>query len=443
MNRTRRFCTLSAKAWSHRWALFPLLILIAVMTQTSTAHGQDIPSLVQSNDVEILAWVGEQPKKESERSEKPSFSVNEQIILSIEVATKRWFTRGTRIGSVEIANVIAKQRNQLATNFTQRKGRDTWSRQRWEITLYPQASGRYVIPPIAVNIQVSAPNGENVSGTLYTEPIEFDAKLPSGLLGSDSVWFSASDVDTNQEWTLSNEDLKVGDAITRTITIKAQDSLSVLLPNLLTNESNESYQAYPQPHRLDDTQTRGDYQSSRIEESVYVIQQGGEFSLPELKFQWWNSEKGELESVVLEGKTYKARHTFKSFTKAYSAWFFAVITGLLALVIAWVAVRRFYRNRPTPAWVVFRRLLKAKRWGAIRAALYKQLRINVNELEMRSAVDSPSWQQRSQRMQEGEESHALMKSLWRSIQSMQASRLTLSVPKALPELDEHRKSRKK
>ncbi|MCW1890680.1 hypothetical protein OK016_21710 [Vibrio chagasii] len=52
-----------------------------------------------------------------------------------------------------------------------------------------------------------------------------------------------------------------------------------MLRNVLTNESTQQYQKHPQPNRLDDTQERGDYRSSRIEESVYVIQQGGEFTL--------------------------------------------------------------------------------------------------------------------------------------------------------------------
>ncbi|MFA0349873.1 hypothetical protein AB4486_23570, partial [Vibrio sp. 10N.222.55.C6] len=87
------------------------------------------------------------------------------------------------------------------------------------------------------------------------------------------------------QWQRSSENLKVGDAITRTVTIKAKDSLSVLLPDVLNNESTQQYQAYPQPNRLDDTQDRGNYRSSRIEETVYVIQQGGEFTLPEFSFQ--------------------------------------------------------------------------------------------------------------------------------------------------------------
>ncbi len=417
------------------------ILMMFTLLFTGLANAQDIQDLQRSNDVELLAWVGKQGAG-ADTKEAPKFSVNEQVILYIEVATPRWFTGGTRIGSVEIPNVIAKQRNQLATNYTERKGGQTWSRQRWEITLYPQAPGQFVIPPVAVGVQVSAPDGSKVAGTLYTQPIKFEASMPSGLLSDDSAWFTATKVSVDQKWTTSNDELKVGDAITRTITINAQDSLSVLLPDLLSNDSTASYQAYPQPNRLDDKQTRGDYQSSRIEESVYVIQQGGEFTLPEHKFQWWNSKSKALETVVIEGKTFKAKHTFKSFVRAYSGWLIGSAVTLFVLVIAALSIHRYYRSRPTPPWLVFRRMVKANRWGAARASLYKQLRSNTGGLEMSKASDSDVWQKRSQRLQEGQEDASLMNALWKGIQALKPKRLKWAIPKALPQLDKQASNKK-
>lgn len=417
------------------------ILMVFALFFAGLANAQDIQDLQRSNDVELLAWVGKQGAG-ADTKEAPKFSVNEQVILYIEVATPRWFTGGTRIGSVEIPNVIAKQRNQLATNYTERKGGQTWSRQRWEITLYPQDSGQFVIPPVAVGVQVSAPDGSKVAGTLYTQPIKFEASMPSGLLSDDSAWFTATKVSVDQKWATSNDELKVGDAITRTITINAQDSLSVLLPDLLSNDSTASYQAYPQPNRLDDKQTRGDYQSSRIEESVYVIQQGGEFTLPEHKFQWWNSKSKALETVVIEGKTFKAKHTFKSFVRAYSGWLIGCAVTLFVLVIAALSIHRYYRSRPTPPWLVFRRMVKANRWGAARASLYKQLRSNTGGLEMSKASDSDVWQKRSQRLQEGQEDASLMNALWKGIQALKPKRLKWAIPKALPQLDKQTSKKK-
>ncbi|HGS5164538.1 TPA: BatD family protein [Vibrio harveyi] len=417
------------------------ILMVFTLFFTGLANAQDIQDLQRSDNVELLAWVGKQGAG-ADTKEAPKFSVNEQVILYIEVATPRWFTGGTRIGSVEIPNVVAKQRNQLATNYTERKGGKTWSRQRWEITLYPQASGQFVIPPVAVGVQVSAPDGSKVAGTLYTQPIKFEASMPSGLLSDESEWFTATKVSVGQKWTTSNDELKVGDAITRTITINAQDSLSVLLPDLLSNDSTASYQAYPQPNRLDDKQTRGDYQSSRIEESVYVIQQGGEFTLPEHTFQWWNSQSKQLETVVIEGKTFKAKHTFKSFVRAYSGWLIGCAVVLFVLVIAVLSIHRYYRSRPTPPWLVFRRMVKANRWGDVRASLYKQLRSNTGGLEMSKASDSDVWQKRSQRLQEGQEDASLMNALWKGIQALKPKRFKWVIPKALPQLDKQASNKK-
>ncbi|WP_394699210.1 BatD family protein [uncultured Vibrio sp.] len=413
----------------------PMLHVICVLMSlcTSLTFAQDIQDLQRSHNVEIKAWVGKAPSDE-EKNTQPNFSVNEQVILTIEVATPRWFTGGTRVGSVEIPDVIAKQRNQLATNFTERQGGQTWSRQRWEVTLYPQVSGDFVVPPIAVGVQVSAPDGKNVSGILYTQPVQFSASLPSGLLSDSSQWFAATHVDVNQEWETSSEPLKVGDAITRKITITAQDSLSVLLPDLLKGESTSRYQAYPQPHRLTDTQTRGDYQSTRTEESVYVIQQGGELSLPAYEFQWWNSQTKQLESIVIEGQSFQAKHTLKSFVKAYFVWIVSLIVIVVLSIVLFLAIKRYYRSRPIPPWLNLHRLLKENRWGEARAALYRQLRVNTSELEMRHADSSDSWQKSSSRMQSGERSSSLIKSMWRKIQTKQ-NHLKLRIPKALPQLD--------
>ncbi|MFS1463382.1 BatD family protein [Vibrio lentus] len=422
--------------------LVSMVLLISTVFPTLVSAA-DIYDLQKSGDVELIAWVGEKPKS-GDKITPAKVSVNEQVILNIEVATPRWLTGGTRIGSIEIPNVIAKQRNQLATNYTERVGGTTWSRQRWEVTLYPMTSGEFVIPTVPVRIQVSAPDGSNVGGTLYTQPIKFEASLPSGLLSDESPWFSATDVDVEQQWQRSSEDLKVGDAVTRTVTIKAKDSLSVLLPNVLTNESTQQYQAYPQPNRLDDTQERGDYRSSRIEETVYVIQQGGEFTLPEFTFQWWDSKNQRLESVVIKGEVFEAKHTFQSFIKAYMSVFISVGLAVVLCGMLFVAAKRYYKNRLTPSWLVLRRLLKQNNWPALRTFIYRQLRRETAQLELGKASGQKRWLEDSEALQQGREDRNVFSRLWKGLSNLPSDKLIpsnsrsifdrLRIPKALPDL---------
>ncbi|MFA0324474.1 BatD family protein [Vibrio splendidus] len=436
---------------AHKWLLSMTLMLSWFFP--AVAFAADIFDLQKSGDVELIAWVGEKPKS-GDKITPTKVSVNEQVILNIEVATPRWLTGGTRIGSIEIPNVIAKQRNQLATNYTERVNGTTWSRQRWEVTLYPMTSGEFVIPTVPVRVQVSAPDGSNVGGTLYTQPIKFEASLPSGLLDNESPWFSATEVDTEQQWQRSSENLKVGDAITRTVTIKAKDSLSVLLPDVLNNESTQQYQAYPQPNRLDDTQDRGNYRSSRIEETVYVIQQGGEFTLPEFSFQWWDSKNQRLETVVIKGNVFEAKHTVQSFIKAYMSVFISVGLALLFSVACFVSVKRYYANRPTPSWLVFRRLLKQGNWAALRTFIYRQLRNETSQLELDKAQlgklnGQKRWLEDSESLQQGREDKNVFTRLWKSLRKLPSDKSNssnsrsifdrLKIPKALPDLKDRTK----
>ncbi|OQQ08185.1 hypothetical protein BK411_09800 [Vibrio splendidus] len=440
-----------ARFTARTWLLSMTFMLSWVFPAVASAA--DIFDLQKSGDVELIAWVGEKPKS-GDKITPAKVSVNEQVILNIEVATPRWLTGGTRIGSIEIPNVIAKQRNQLATNYTERVGGTTWSRQRWEVTLYPMTSGEFVIPTVPVRIQVSAPDGSNVGGTLYTQPIKFEASLPSGLLSDESPWFSATDVDVEQEWQRSNESLKVGDAVTRTVTIKAKDSLSVLLPDVLTNESTQQFQAYPQPNRLDDTQERGDYRSSRVEETVYVIQQGGEFTLPEFSFQWWDSKNQRLESVVIKGEVFEAKHTLQSFIKAYMSVFITVGLALLVCIALIVSVKRYYANRPTPSWLVLRRLLKQGNWAALRTFIYRQLRNETSQLELNKAQHGKSngqkrWLEDSEALQQGCEDKNVFMRLWKGLRNLPSDQSNsshsrsifarLKIPKALPDLKDRTK----
>ena len=236
---------------------FMLLLISFVALFSSVGFAKDIQDLERENQVEIKSWLGE------EQAESQVVSINEQIILYIEVATNRWFTAGTVIPEFEVADLVIPPRNMQATNFTENKNGVTWSRQRWEIRLFPQASGDYTIPPIGVKIQVATDDG-NVAGTLYTPPLQFTAQLPSGFVDSETKWIAAPEVSLSQEWQNSSEQLEAGDSITRTVTIKSTDSLAMLIPNPMPRvakpsggQANSLYLAYPEPAKLEDRQNRG------------------------------------------------------------------------------------------------------------------------------------------------------------------------------------------
>ena len=170
------------------------------------------------------------------------------------------------------------------------------------------------------------------------------------------------------------DDIKVGDAITRTVTINADNSLSMLLPQVLKSEPTSQYQSYADPVSLSDSSERGRYQSSRQDKVVYVMQEGGNVQFPPLTVKWWNTNKQQVETVLLEGKTFHVTHTPRSFVKAYWS-IFAYIAAVIVLIIAiTVIVKRYLKSHEEPLAWQYRRSIWKKNFAQTRLLLYIKLK---------------------------------------------------------------------
>ncbi|MGU5698696.1 BatD family protein [Aeromonas allosaccharophila] len=377
--------------------LLGTMLLAAMLLPATAAAGERAPAA----QVTLKSWLKDQGENNA------PYAVNQQITLYLELTTNRWFTAGTRIGQFELPGVMVKQRSTLATNFTQRQDGETWSHQRWELTLYPQQSGQFEIPAIAVRVTVAQPDGRSQPLTLTTRPQRFAAALPDPTLTVGGRWLSASNLTLSQHWQNSADDqaegeLRVGDAITRTVTASGQDTLSVLIPPLIPAiDNDERVQAYPAQARLDDTQERGEYLSSREDQTTYIVQRGGELTLPALELRWWNSQTRQLETLTLPGQTLRVRHTPASWLAAYGPGLAAVAGALALLVLMLLAIARYYRHRPRPLGWQYGAAIWRQQWGTVRVLAYRYLRARRGELELGRVSGDPAWQQQQAAFQQG------------------------------------------
>ncbi|MGL4710376.1 MAG: BatD family protein, partial [Aeromonas veronii] len=174
--------------------------LLGAVLLTVEAQAAEASDATDATQVTLKSWLKDQGE------EKRPYAVNQQITLYLELATNRWFTAGTRIGQFELLGVMVKQRSELATNFTQRRNGETWSHQRWELTLYPQQSGQFEIPAIAVRATVASPEGGSRQITLTTPTQRVAAALPDPALTVGGRWLSASNLTLSQRWQRSADD---------------------------------------------------------------------------------------------------------------------------------------------------------------------------------------------------------------------------------------------
>ncbi|WP_112479191.1 BatD family protein [Vibrio variabilis] len=385
-----------------------LLALMTLLVPISAQASMTINQLEREGGVEITSWLSK-----GDNASEPA-AIREQVILYIEVATPRWFTGGTRISGFGMPDLIVKQRNQLATNYTERKDGQTWSRQRWEITLYPQQSGEYRLPKVPVRVQVSALDGSNVSGTLYTEPMSLFTYLPDASFTHDEAWFSANDVKVQESWSASSEELHAGDSIVRTLEVEADDTLSIMLPPL-GDDSIAGVKAYPKPSVLLDSQTRGVYKSKRVDEVTYIVTTGGEVVFPEQVIRWWDVETQSVQVMTLEAKKVRVAHTWRSLFNTYKTEFVILSIIILALLIASRLIYRFFKTHPTPPWWELAQSIRHRDWPSVRRLIYRKGLQVSGEVELKKMRSDASWQQTSQEVQDDRLDATQSRWMWRQL----------------------------
>ena len=175
--------------------------------------------------------------------------------------------------------------------------------------LFPQQSGTLTIEPISMDVQIPVvargmfdPFGQNsTTRRLKSESIMLDIKpIPTSMQGS--TWLPASDLRLTESWSQQPETFRVGEPITRTLTIKTEGLTAAQLPSLAMSDSG-NYKTYPDQPRLNDKRGSRGISGTRQEKIAIIPTQAGQLTLPEIKINWWNVNSNRMESATLATRT--------------------------------------------------------------------------------------------------------------------------------------------
>ncbi len=411
----------------HRAHASLLLLLMLFVTSFSLyAKEEPVPTmqeLINNNKITLTSWLSSE-NTNLDKKRPTIIAINQPVILTIDIATPRWFTDGTVIETISIPNLIAQQRNLQATNYSQMKGEQTWSHQRWEIPLFAQQSGQFIVPSIGIKITVSVATGKNVQGVLFTSQHRFSVQRPTAKMTHPDEWIIAPEAALTQDWQAStaqrtNVDtetstLTVGDAITRTITLKVQDSLAMLLPPLLPATRNKAILRYTDPIQLKDINNRGEHTAQRKESETYILQTGGEVILPSITIPFWNTTTQQSEELVLNGKTIQVKHTLSSWLFAY--WKTLVLITLVTITCFGLIkkITHYYKSHPYPDWLLFLQSIKSYSYPQIRLYFYRRLfnKTDLLELKKYQINNQEEWLENSETLQQSTLSPRKLWQLW-------------------------------
>jgi len=269
----------------------------------------------------------------------------------------------------------------------------TYVSARYQFAAFFQRSGDFTIPPFEVRFaSVEGFGKEPEWHTKATQEHGVSIESPAGTERL-AVLVSTTRLDVEDGWGRSTGGARVGDAFTRTISMRAQDVPGLLLP-VLPLERVEGLEAYPSDPSVDTTTERGAFVGTRVERVTYICAKEGTAVVPPLTLRWWNVATETLESVELDGVTFDIAAgavvpetddpAAPGSSRGWSPWWTAIlaVTGVVIVLIvtqrarlsAWLdAGRRQWRASERGRFAALRAELSGDDARSSLTALYRWL----------------------------------------------------------------------
>jgi len=182
----------------------------------------------------------------------------------------------------------------------------SYTAQRHELSAYPMRAGEQSIPAFSMRFAFKrAPMDANeIAATLKTNSMPFTVKMPPGAEDLGEV-ISARDLKIEETWKPEpgKESVKAGTAFTRTITFTAPDVPGMVFPPFPAGRI-DGLGIYSKRQLLDQTD-RGSLRGKRRDVVTYVCKQPGEFTIPAVRFTWFDLETKQPSTTELAERTLK------------------------------------------------------------------------------------------------------------------------------------------
>ncbi|MFT6834440.1 MAG: hypothetical protein ACJA0H_000468 [Francisellaceae bacterium] len=183
-----------------------------------------------------------------------------------------------------------------------------------KLALFPQNSGEIIIPPITFSASI-LDEGNNqhqyarFNSPFYprtktirvtSEPKKIQIKpMPISIKGT---WLPTTMLKAEGHFDPVQKNYRVGEIITRTITIEADNLLAAQLPEIKPKEIN-NVKIYTDTPELQDFENKGIIHSQRIETFTYVPTKKGNIIIPKISFEWYDINSKETRTIILPPRT--------------------------------------------------------------------------------------------------------------------------------------------
>jgi len=239
--------------------------------------------------------------------------VQAQVLFTLRVFTRVEVARG-ELQEPELADAVVEKLGDDSTYSKQINGVNYSVTER-RYAIFPQKSGKASIKPVQLKAEVLANNGYNINSffnsqmtktkRVHSQAIALNV-LPVPSTFTSPHWLPAQDVQIKQQWSGDVAQMKVGEPLTRTLTLVAKGATDGQLPELNNAISNDPLKAYSDQPALQEQKSPDGLLSVREEKIALIPSEAGDYTLPAIAIPWFNTETKTVEMARLPAVTLSA-----------------------------------------------------------------------------------------------------------------------------------------
>jgi hypothetical protein len=232
--------------------------------------------------------------------------IQSQVFYTLRLVTKVDISQA-RLNEPELADAVIERLGEDSNYNTQINGVNFSVTER-KYAIFPQKSGQLTIKPVVLTAEILTNSRPSFNGffnsqmsktkRVESKAIVLDVKpVPTSFTGKH--WLTAEQLVLKQEWSGDIQQMKVGEPLTRTLSLVAQGATVGQLPELNSLATNDQLKVYPDQPILQEQKKVEGLLAFREEKIALMPSKVGAYTLPAIEIPWFNtkSQKMEIASI--------------------------------------------------------------------------------------------------------------------------------------------------
>ncbi|BFM06957.1 BatD family protein [Halioxenophilus aromaticivorans] len=229
--------------------------------------------------------------------------VQQQVLLTLRLNTALPVASINQRETLELPDAKVEEISEQRYNRTI-DGRD-YAVLELVFAIYPQESGDLEIPVMTWEANIGNRSSslfdlysrQNSLRRLRSEAQTITVKpKPASYTGVD--WLPAKQLVISESWSDGFPNFVQGEPITRNITVMADGLTASQLPSLDIRYP-QGINQYPESPKVDEQKSDKGILTNAVQTQALLVTKPGDYTLPEIKLTWWNTQKDKEETITL------------------------------------------------------------------------------------------------------------------------------------------------